>query len=242
MATLKLNPEVQVATVVAEYPATKALFEAFGVDFCCGGKRMLAEAAAEANMPVEVLIRALDVVIHQAKANPVVERDWQEAPLEELIDHIIREHHVRLVRELPLLTKTLQKVGQAHGAKHGKVLQPLADTFAGLREELEAHLNKEEEIIFPMIRRLVNGICDKDFTRKIAELEHEHTGAGEALGKMHAITDDYALPPDACTTYAGLYDGLQALERDLHQHIHLENNILFPRALYLARSCGEQAA
>jgi regulator of cell morphogenesis and NO signaling len=241
MASLKLNPQVQVATVVAEYPATLKMFEALGIDYCCGGRRLLTEAATQAGMPVETLISVLQTTIDQAASAPAVARDWQQMPLDELMDHIVQEYHTRLARELPLLDEMMAKVARAHGAQHGELLQPLSDTFTHLHAELDAHMRKEEDVTFPAVRHLISGVCDEAVRRTIAELEHEHTVAGDALARLREITHNYMLPADACATYAGLYERLQALERDLHAHIHLENNILFPRAMRLVASYDQAA-
>lgn len=241
MAALALNPETLVGAVVATYPVTRRMMEALGIDYCCGGNRMLAEAAAEANVPVETVIAVLNTAIAQAAAAPPLERDWQQAPLDDLMAHIVITHHTLLRRELPRLRDMLQKVQHAHGAMHGDILQPLAETFTGLATELEAHLHKEEDTTFPAISRLEQGICDKSTLHMVTELEDEHEHAGTALATMRKLTNQYALPRDACLTYSGLYEGLQELEQDLHQHVHLENNILFPRVRQLIASC-ERAA
>lgn len=238
---LVLNSEVQVATIVSAYPVTRRMFEALGIDYCCGGRRMLLEAAAEINMPVESLLAVLQATIEQAESAPRTERDWQQASLDDLMAHIISSHHTYLNTELSRLDGMMQKVRAVHGEAHGDVLNALADIFNGLKVELEAHLRKEEEVTFPAIARLVQGVCDPAVRTTIRELETEHDHAGEALAKMRDLTHGYETPEDACATYFGLFESLQALERDLHQHVHLENNILFPRALRMAATC-ERAA
>jgi len=169
-------------------------------------------------------------------------RDWQTASLNELIDHIPTKHHAWLKTELPRLSRILHKLTEAHGAKHGDTLRALAGTFQALQQELDAHMMKEEVVLFPIIRSLEAasqaGVQPAPFhggsvANPIRVMEHEHDSAGRALAEMRATTANYTLPADACNTYRALYDGLQELEADLHQHIHLENNILFPRAAAL---------
>ncbi len=233
MAQTILTPDIAVGAVVTEYPATVRMFEALGIDYCCGGQRTLKDAAQEAQMPVESLLAVLRTTIAQAQQVPAAERNWQAAPLSELLDHIITVHHAFMHRELPRIAQLMERVNRAHGAKHGDLLTPLAETFTALRTEIAAHLTDEEERAFPMIRRLAAGMVDTQVAQAVSALEHEHDVAGKALARLRAITHDYQVPTDACATYCALYDGLQALERDLHQHIHLENNILFPRTRQL---------
>jgi len=241
MAEIDISPEVTVGAIVAEYPGTMHMLEALGIDYCCGGKLPLAEAAKGANVPVETVVAVLQTAIAQSQQSPAVERNWQLAPLDELMDHIVRTHHVYMHAELPRIGQMLEKVGRAHGAAHGAMLEELSEVFQTLRADLEEHLAKEEEVTFPVIRLLLAGQFDERVQRTVRELEHEHEVAGAALARMREITNDYALPEDACATFAGLYTALQDMERDLHQHIHLENNILFPRVRQLAASYGKAA-
>ncbi|MHB0936392.1 MAG: iron-sulfur cluster repair di-iron protein [Armatimonadota bacterium] len=241
MAEFDISPEVSVGALVAEYPATMRMLEALGIDYCCGGKLLLAEAAQGANVPVETVVAVLRTAIAQAQQSPAVERNWQQAPLDELMDHIVRTHHTFMHAELPRIGEMLDKVNRAHSAAHGPMLAGLSEVYQTLRAELEAHLAKEEDITFPAIRQLLAGQWDERVQRTVRELEHEHEIAGAALARMREITRDYAMPEDACTTFAGLYTALQDMERDLHQHIHLENNILFPRVRQLAASQGKAA-
>ena len=240
MERITVTPEMTVGAVVAEYPAAMRMLEALGIDYCCGGKRTLKDAAAEAKMPVESLLAVLRTTIAQAEQSPAALRDWQTADLGELLDHIVKTHHTFMHRELPRIGQLMERVMNAHGERHGDILTPLAETFGALRADIEAHLKDEEEQTFPMIQRVLSGTADSRVAQALSNLEHEHDVAGQALARMRAVTNDYQVPADACTSYCALYDALQALEQDLHQHIHLENNILFPRTRQLLAS--EQAA
>lgn len=242
MAEVQLTPNTNISTIAASYPAAVRMLEALGIDYCCGGKRTLVEAAAGIGMPVDRLIAILNTTMNQEEHAEGRTRDWQTAPLDELMTHILQTHHSYLRRELPRLDEMLQKVERAHGAVHGDVLTPLAQTFRTLAADIAEHLTKEEHDTFPAIARLMSGVCEESVLRTVAELEHEHDDAGTKLEAMRVITHEYLLPRDACTTFGTLYTGLQELERDLHQHIHLENNILFPRVRQLAQECGKKAA
>jgi regulator of cell morphogenesis and NO signaling len=214
-----VTEEKTIGEIAAERPGAMRVFEQYGIDYCCGGQRSLREACGERGIAPEQLMERIE-----AAAAPGAARDWRSASLDDLIDHILTVHHARLKSELPRLAGLLEKVTAAHPA-HRDSLVPLGKTFAGLQAELEAHMMKEEMVLFPMIRYGRGPVANP-----IRVMEHEHDAAGRALERMRAITADYALPVDACNRYRALFDGLRELEADLHQHIHLENNVLFPRA------------
>jgi len=172
-------------------------------------------------------------------ANAPEERDWSKASLAELIGHIVSKHHAYLNNELPVIEQRMAKVLGKHGANHSDFLPQLAELFAALKAELEIHLRKEELILFPAIEELEAAAEEGrrampvpfgTVKNPIRMMEHEHDGAGAALRSARELTRGYAPPEDACPTFRALYHEMEALERDLHAHIHLENNILFPRA------------
>ena len=229
-----ITPEMTVREVAAAYPATLRILEALGIDFCCGGKLSLAEAAAEKTLPVATVIAVLEASIIQATGQQAAADDWQDAPLDTLIAHIVETHHNYLHNEMPRIERLLALVARVHGPQHSDVLVPLVDIYAALQQELTQHLEKEETVIFPAIRRLLAGERTADVLLALDELEAEHEHAGDALAAMHRVTHEFALPDDACNSFRGLYAGLQGMEKDIHQHIHLENNILFPRVKKLA--------
>ncbi|MHB9130303.1 MAG: iron-sulfur cluster repair di-iron protein [Armatimonadota bacterium] len=241
MAGERISADMPVGAVVAEYPQTMRMLESLGIDYCCGGKMTLAQAAEAAGMPVETVLAVLHTTISQAAQTPSVERNWQTAPLDELTEYILTTHHTFMKSELPRIQQLLDRVLRAHGAKHGEVLEPLVVTFAILRRELEEHLAKEEETTFPAIKLMLSGTANECVRRTLGELEEEHETAGAALARMRHLTHDYQPPEGACNTFRGLYTALQEMEQDLHRHIHLENNILFPRARQLAASLGQAA-
>ncbi|MGO4880929.1 MAG: iron-sulfur cluster repair di-iron protein [Bryobacteraceae bacterium] len=220
MATL--TEERTVGEIAAELPASVRIFEKYGIDYCCGGRVPLAVACETRGIAAELLVAELDAATAPA---PAASQDWRTASLPDLIDHILTAHHAFLKTELPRLSSLARKVTAAHIDAHGDTLIPLSETFEALRAELEAHLMKEEMVLFPMIKAGRTSVGNP-----IRVMVHEHDSAGVALERMRSITGNYALPTGACNSYRALYSGLQELEADLHRHIHLENNILFPRA------------
>lgn len=228
---ITITPETTVSTIAASHPATLRMMEALGIDYCCGGKLPLADAATRVGLPVETVIAVLQTAIAQAGETGGADRNWQDALPEALLAHIVSTHHAYLHRELPRLEVMLETVARVHGPHHGDVLAPLLEHFRALKTELTAHLAKEEETTFPAIEQLLQGESGDTAVRTIAELADEHEAAGALLEAMRTDTRNYTVPEDACNTFRALYDGLQELEGDIHRHIHLENNILFPRVL-----------
>lgn len=220
--------------LAADDPAAVRLFERLGIDYCCGGKRTLSDICAGQQLSIEELAGMLRQ--EREKSTPdLAEGNWNEATLGELCDHIVETHHAYLRRELPRLTGLIDKVISAHAAGHPELIT-LRQVFADLRAELEPHMMKEENILFPACREIGQPDGLRRFPRgfiagPIRVMESEHHNAGSALEKLSSITGAYTAPGDACPSYTELYRGLAALELDLHQHIHKENNILFPRAL-----------
>jgi regulator of cell morphogenesis and NO signaling len=243
-----LGERTTVRDLVVKYPRTRPVLERFGIDYCCGGGHTLKDAAAEKGVVLDALFAALKDSIETPVADSSErERDWSFAPLTELADHIEERHHTFMKEQLPRLHELMAKVLKAHGPRHGEMLSQLQDVYQSLRREIEQHLMKEEQILFPGIRQI--DACAHEGGKKpelhcgsvqnpIRQMEHEHDNAGAALAKMRELTSDYTLLDDACNTFAALYDGLRDLEDDLHEHIHLENNILFPKSIELEEKSG----
>ncbi len=236
------NKQKTVSEIAAGSLAAVKVFERLGIDYCCGGKRPLDEACLEKGYDVASVRSELESVMN-AKAAPG--RDWNTATLQELIGHIVGTHHAYLRRELGPLSERLDKVYRKYNEKYGPTLPGLPEVFAGLRLELEMHTLKEETVLFPAIAACESAILTGSplpvtpfgsIGNPIRVMEAEHESAGHALADIRSITSDYALPEYACITYKSLMAGLQELEQDLHMHIHLENNILFPRAIALEQS------
>ncbi|MCH8801431.1 MAG: iron-sulfur cluster repair di-iron protein [Chloroflexi bacterium] len=225
--------ELTVGEMVVEEPSRARVFEHFGIDYCCGGKIPLAEACATRGTDLDAVLEAL----HKCEANTSTgsEKDWSQESMTSLVDHIIATHHAYLREEFPRLTRMTERVVQVHGERHSE-LPEVRDVFAALRDELELHMQKEEQVLFPMIKQLDSGAAGAvghcgTIENPIRMMEEEHDNAADALGTLRELTGDFAVPTDACNTYSVMLDGLAKLEADLHQHIHKENNILFPKAL-----------
>jgi regulator of cell morphogenesis and NO signaling len=224
-----------VGEIVVANPSSARLFERYGIDYCCGGNRPLAEACSEKGLSLEEFSRELT-----AADAPATERDWRAAPLAELIGHIVGKHHNYLRSELPEIERKIDKVLAAHGERHGDTLSALREVFRGLKAELSEHMMKEERILFPMIRNMEISarltMPAGAIQHPIRVMEHEHASAGQALAEMRRLAKDFSPPDDACNTFRVLYRQIEELESDLHTHIHLENNILFPRAAELEQT------
>lgn len=231
----ELTSNTTVGQLVVDRPGRARVFERFGIDYCCGGKRTLQEACIAQDLDTQHVIATLRAADADSAATD--ETDWSHARLGELIANIVETHHAYLRRELPRLTELTAKVAGVHGERHPELAE-VRQTYAGLRAELEAHMMKEERILFPLIAAMESGDGSQPaFVGSVANpirvMEHEHESAGTALARMRELTDGFTPPEDGCNTYRAMLAGLAELEADLHRHIHKENNILFPRALAL---------
>ncbi len=233
-----IEPSKTVGQLVTERPSRARVFERFGIDYCCGGKTALGDACAERRLDTQEIVAALREA--DSKAAATDEPDWTRAALSELIAHILEKHHAYLRGELPRLAQMVAKVHDVHGARHPELAE-VRQTYNDLHAELESHMMKEEQILFPLIKAMessqtLEAMHCGSVNNPIRMMEHEHDSAGAALAHLRALTGDFRPPQDACNTYHVLLDGLAELEADLHQHIHKENNILFPRASELEQA------
>jgi regulator of cell morphogenesis and NO signaling len=206
------------------------------VDYCCGGKKTLAEACHQRGIDPQAFLTQLE---DYATTETAPEVNLAALSLTELADHIERIHHAYLHTELPRLEKMVTKVAAVHGEKEPRLMQ-IKDIFLALSAELATHLMKEEQMLFPMIRQLEASDTLPTFhcgtiANPVRRMEFEHDEAGEALRELRQLTDDYTPPAWACNTYRALLDALATFEQDMHQHIHKENNVLFPRAMEMER-------
>ena len=226
-----------VGEIAAEVPRSTRELEKLGIDYCCGGSRTLGEACAQAKIPVEEAVERLKQGAAKAAQSGTTE-DWQGKPLVDLIAHINGTHHVFVRSECPRINALTEKVVGVHGRNHPELLV-VQLVFSALSEELALHLMKEEQVLFPYVVRMEESVLAGEpvppamfgtVMNPIGMMMQEHDGAGDALRRLRSITNNYAVPDDACISYRTLYQALQGFEADLHQHIHKENNILFPRA------------
>ncbi len=232
-----MNSVLQTATVgrlVAERPRRARVFEKWGLDYCCGGKKPLDAACAEKALDLEMVLR--DLTLEDATEPAEAATDWTNARLSDLTSHIVETHHSYLRRELPRLSLLTQKVRDAHGDRHPQLIE-LAAVFAVFVSDLLAHMHKEEAVLFPYINRMAAADAkhlSNWIENPIRVMEAEHEAAGEALAKMRELTNGFTPPAGACNTYKAMLDGLAQLEADMHVHVHKENSILFPRAQAMA--------
>jgi regulator of cell morphogenesis and NO signaling len=226
---MTITEKTTVADIASAIPSSVRVFQQHGIDFCCGGKTPLAVACDARGLSFAALSQAIE----QSATTPAPDvRDWRNESLDALIWHIVRTYHDPLRKELPRLAALSSKAAEVHGAK-GAFLRRVAAIVAELSDELTSHMQKEEMILFPAIRALEEGRSTLPLAAPIAVMEHEHDGAGLFLDELRRITGGYELPPWACATIEALYHGLSELESAMHVHVHLENNVLFPRALAL---------
>ena len=219
-----------VAELVLERPERMRLLERLGIDYCCGGDRPIADACRERGLDPATFATLLDALDETAAGDRP--QDWAGAPVGELCDHIVESHHAYLRTELPRLAELAAKAAKAHGEEVPE-LHAVQEAFGRLRAELEEHLDDEEETVFPACRRLAAGETG-DGLGSLDALRAEHAAAGDLLVTLRELTRGFDEAGARCNTHRALLVGLAELERDLHEHIHEENNILFPRALALA--------
>ena len=222
-----------VREIALENPASIRVFEAFGIDYCCGGRKPLAEACAAKNIALDAVITALE----NGTASSAPVSDAQS--LSALVSHIVNAHHAYVRRELPRLAELASKVVSRHGDTKPELPQ-IQTKLGQISEELIEHLAKEEVVLFPYITKLERAKnegtakphgCFGTVASPIAMMTQEHEAAGALLAAIRQLSGDYTPPVGACPTFHAFYNGLREFEQDLHQHIHLENNILFPRAM-----------
>ena len=221
-----------VGEIVTNDIRTSAAFKKAGIDFCCGGKQSLAEACKEKGIDVAKLENEI-LKISEEPINEFMNfKNWDPVFLS---DYIVNTHHKFVVKNLPDLVFYTQKIANVHGDNHPE-LNEVADLFAKVNDELLQHLKNEEEVLFPAIKDAVqsnSALAKKTIKSEIERMMGEHEFAGGAMDHINVITNGYQVPADGCNTYRVAFDLLDKFEDDLHTHVHLENNILYPKALEL---------
>jgi regulator of cell morphogenesis and NO signaling len=232
-----------VGDIVAKDFRAAGVFEQFGIDFCCGGRLSVGEACRAAGVDPFDIEAAMKVLPPDSGS----ELDVSEWPLGRLIDHIVSKHHAYVRSSLPTIRRYLAKLVEVHGSRHPELARA-SECFDVIARELSQHLMKEEQVLFPYVRELEARLesCGRSFSpfgsieNPIRMMEREHRDAADEVQTIRELTHGYVAPGDGCTTYHVCMDALQRFERDLHQHVHLENNVLFPKAIALER--GREAA
>ena len=240
---MSLSAARTVRELALEVPNATRVFEKMGIDYCCGGGKSLEDACGAAHIAVNEVLKKLE---SSAVPDTATDYNWGTASLTDLIAHIVRKHHTYTRDEIVRLQPLLEKVCSVHGKNHPELLG-IHQTFKGLAQELTMHLMKEEQVLFPYIERMEEAALENGpvlpaafgtVQHPVRMMMQEHDSAGGALRQMRADSRNYAAPDDACISFKTLYGALQEFETDLHQHIHLENNILFPRAIAMEEKTG----
>lgn len=225
--------------LVADRHQAAAVFEKYQLDFCCKGKRTLQQACEEKHIPVEPVIAELQQVFDTGSA--VQDQVIFAMSASQLVDYIVLKHHLYVRQAMPLIAQHLERVATKHGDRFPH-MQQVFELFTVLRQEMDAHMQKEEQVLFPRIKAVEKATEQNDaratlnpgyISQPINMMEAEHDEAGSLMSEIRQWTNDYTPPADACTTFRISLAELKAFEEDLHRHVHLENNVLFPRIVQM---------
>ncbi len=229
----ELDGKQSVGELAAHRPGAMAVLQEAGIDACCSGAEQLEQACQNVGISLEELAQRLS-----AQPAPPAARDWTQASAAEMITHLVGVHHAYVRAHAPRLVRLAAAVRWAHVDRHPELVE-MEQIILRLHEELMAHMNKEENVLFPYIEQLEPAAAGRGYLPRppfgsvrhpIAVMLREHAAAGDELAELRRLSTEYRVPEDACSYYRGLFQDLTAFERDLTEHIHLENNILFPRA------------
>jgi regulator of cell morphogenesis and NO signaling len=232
-----INLETRVGEIAKNHFQTVKVFDDYQIDFCCGGKQSLGEICDTKSLDSTEVIQKLEDVIKQPTSSP----DFDAMSLPELIQYIKDKHHAFVRENIPLLTKLLDKIEEVHGGRHPEIAE-VNTHFKESAGQLTMHMQKEEIILFPLVERLnqlkndnktITIASNQSVTHPIEAMIQEHENEGARFEEISRLTQVYSIPDDACNTFRAAYETLHAFEKDLHRHIHLENNILFPKAALL---------
>lgn len=237
---METTHKITIGEIVAKDFRTAALFSKYGIDFCCKGHRTLEEVCEKKNIDAERLSTQLESVLKNTENATIDYKSW---PLDLLADYVEKTHHRYIEEKTPALLQFLNKLCKVHGEKHPELFEINA-LFTASAGDLAAHLKKEELILFPFIRKMVAAQLRQEPVAKphfgtvenpVAMMKEEHEAEGERFREIAQLTNNYTPPADACNTYRVTFAMLQEFESDLHKHIHIENNILFPKAIWLEK-------
>ena len=238
METLEKKIKKQIGEWVAEDFRTAAVFSKYKIDFCCNGNRTITEACAKKAVNSDALLLELEQVTNTTNNETIDYKSW---PLDLLIDYIEKKHHRYVSEKIPVLKQFLYKLCKVHGERHPELIT-INELFTASAGELTMHMKKEELILFPFVKKLVKANIEGNVVKTpqfetvenpIAGMMKEHDNEGARFREIAKLTNDYTPPSDACNTYKVTFAMLEEFEKDLHLHIHLENNILFPKAIIL---------
>lgn len=238
METLQKNTQKEIGQYVADDFRTAAIFSKHKIDFCCNGNRTVAEACDKKGIDSNVLLDELNAVLNSKIGETIDYKSW---PIDLLVEYIEKKHHRYVEEKIPVLRQFLDKLCRVHGERHPELFK-INELFTASAGELASHMKKEELILFPFVKRMVKAKLGNEAIQSpqfgtvenpIAMMMEEHDNEGQRFRDIAELTDNYTPPADACNTYKVTYAMLDEFEKDLHLHIHLENNILFPKAIKL---------
>ncbi|UKM65980.1 iron-sulfur cluster repair di-iron protein [Flavobacteriaceae bacterium GSB9] len=245
MEILSNNAQKQIGQFVADDYRTAAIFSNYGIDFCCGGHKTIEDVCNKKDIDAIALLNELDAVLNTKTSESIDYKSW---PMDLLVDYIEKKHHRYVEEKVPVLRQFLDKLCRVHGERHPELLE-INKLFTASAGELASHMKKEELILFPFVKKMVSAIANQSgveaphfgtVENPIATMMEEHDNEGERFRKIAELTNNYNPPADACNTYRVTFAMLDEFEKDLHLHIHLENNILFPKAVKLEQQFTRQ--
>jgi regulator of cell morphogenesis and NO signaling len=243
---MDISKDSIVGAIVAQDYRAASIFEREGIDFCCSGNRTIEAACNDRQLPIAALIEELQQTIGDGTEKKDAAADYNSWPIELLADYIEQKHHRYVTTQIPVIKSMVEKIVRVHGSRHPELAE-IQTNFDACAGELAVHMKKEELMLFPYIRKMVHAkqaghyqVASPFGTVKnpIATMMHDHDAEGERFRKIKTLSNSYTAPADGCNTYRAAFATLQAFENDLHLHIHLENNILFPKAVELEQSFG----
>lgn len=226
------NKTQRLGEIVAMFPKAADVFIKNNIDFCCGGDRTLEEAVKEKGIGAKEILDQIEALYTEYRSRVSEDTDWRTAKYSDIIDYIVNNHHAFLKKELPATEKLVSKILKVHFIDSGQVLTKVHKLFSQLKTELEMHLIKEEEVLFPMIKEYEKSPSDELLDKIVKEIigtEGEHDEAGNILKELREVTNQYEMPSTGCNTFDLTYKKLEEIESDTFRHIHLENNIMHER-------------
>ncbi|HEX7057712.1 MAG TPA: iron-sulfur cluster repair di-iron protein [Bacilli bacterium] len=229
----------KIGDIVAKLPKASEVFKKYRIDFCCGGGKLVSEAARENGLNEREIVDDLNRLAADVLASSQEYTSWVNAPYDKLVDHIVNTHHAYLYTHFAPIGEYVTKILRVHGAHHPELAE-VHKLYHNLKTELEQHMIQEETVTFPLIKDFAANPSPelaKQALDTVGDLENDHDEAGQLLKKLRKVTNDFTTPPDGCTTYQATYRMLEEMESDIFEHISLENNILFPR---LAQEVGHE--
>jgi regulator of cell morphogenesis and NO signaling len=245
---MTVTDQTTIRDIAVSNPSTVRVFEKLGIDYCCGGNKSLKDVCDSKSIDLQSLMQRLSAVSEASDDPDLV--GWHKEPLAMLIQHIVRKHHNFVRDEMPRLMTLAAKVVARHGGQDPALVE-VRDCIAKIDQEMTSHMLKEEQVLFPYIARMEHQLIAGEelppaffgsVRNPIASMLAEHDSAGELLKRIRSLTRDYTLPEGACPTFKALFSTMQEFETDMHRHVHLENNILFPRSLAMEQQAAKQVS